>query len=62
MGDFLEIEMARRDAGLSISRVCNIARVNRSTYYRMQKRPGSGRAETLRQLKTAITYLKGNRA
>lgn len=57
MTDILSIEASRKAAGISKNRLCQIADIDRGTYLRLQKKKGSGRAETFDKLGKALDAL-----
>lgn len=56
--DILVVELSRRQAEISIGKLCRTARIARSTYARQLKRPGSGRIDTVKRLQVALGLLQ----
>lgn len=52
--NILAIELQREALKLSRGKLCRIANVDRSTYGRLVRRPGSGRVQSLMRLQTAL--------
>lgn len=55
--DIGNIEKRRVAHGFSKNRLCKVAEIDRGTYGRLTKVPGSGRAETFKKLDAALTAL-----
>ncbi|MBI5112896.1 MAG: hypothetical protein HZA68_13085 [Rhodovulum sp.] len=55
--DFAEIERARRAARLSQYALCHAAGVHPTTYWRLLRRPDSGRARTIALLRRGLARL-----
>jgi len=55
--DIGTIEMRRKAHGFSKKRLCQVAEVDRGTYGRLTKLPGSGRADTFKKLDAALRAL-----
>jgi transcriptional regulator with XRE-family HTH domain len=55
--DIGTIEMRRKVLGISKNRLCKLAGVDRGTYQRLAKMPGSGRADTFVKLGKALDAL-----
>jgi transcriptional regulator with XRE-family HTH domain len=52
--NIIAIELQREALKLSRGKLCRIANVDRSTYGRLVRRPGSGRVSSLMRLQTAL--------
>ena len=57
MTDIATIEARRKANEINKGVLCRVAGIDRGTYRRLQKLPGSGRAETLAQLDRAVSAL-----
>lgn len=62
MSDIATIEARRKAHDITIGDLCRVAGIDRGTYRRLQKIPGSGRAETLGKLGKAAQALVEARA
>jgi len=62
LSDIATIEARRKAHEISIGQLCRVAAINRGTYERLRKLPGSGRAETLGKLDKAAQALVEARA
>ena len=57
--DIRWIDKRRRGCSLSVVDLCDAAGISHTTYFRLLKRPGSGRASTLRALVAALMAREG---
>lgn len=57
MSDIATIEMRRKANKIGKGDLCRMAGIDRTTYRRLEKIPGSGRADTLAKLDRAATAL-----
>jgi hypothetical protein len=62
LSDIATIETRRKAHQISIGELCRVADIDRGTYRRLQKFPGSGRAATLGKLDKAAQALVEARA
>jgi hypothetical protein len=57
VAEIVSIDMRRKAARISKNKLCRTAEIDRGTYLRLLRLPGSGRADTLVKLGKALDAL-----